>query len=88
MCVKYWPDEEYTYNKIRVVLLSEIVNPSFVERTFEIKYTNSYNVALVKQHSFTLWRGSVPDQAAFIDFIYYTRFLTKNTLEPLAIHSA
>ena len=85
--MKYWPEETYTYQKIKVTLISDLLFPNCVERIFEIQYTGSQSVSTVKQYHFTNWRGPVPDQAGFIDFIYYMRFLTKDTLEPLLLHS-
>ena len=86
-CAKYWPDEEYTYGNLRVSLLTDTLYPNFIERTFELLPTGSSTAVTVKQYHLTNWRGPVPDQAAFIDFMYYTRFLTKDRREPVLIHS-
>ena len=86
-CAKYWPDEEYTYGNLRVSLLTDTLYPNFIERTFELLPTGSSTAVTVNQYHLTNWRGPVPDQAAFIDFMYYTRFLTKDRREPVLIHS-
>ena len=69
-------------------LLTDTLYPNFIERTFEILPQGSASAWTVKQYHFINWKGPVPDQAGFIDFMYYTRFLTKERREPTVIHSA